>query len=411
MQPVPNEAAQARAAKLVQELFQGKYAAATTGEQRQALARELLAKAKTMQDDPAGQYMLLHDAGNFAVKAADVEMALEAIGQMQAAFEIDVVAMKVGVLAAIGKAALGKPQCKALAESAVALIDAAVAGDQYELAGQLAVTAVNAARKTQDGTLLKRATARKKSLEELEKAHEQVEPALAALEAHPADPQANLAVGRFYCLFAGDWERGIPLLALGDGPLPEMAGMELQGAATPEEQAQLGDGWWDAGDNDTTAARKKLQGHAAYWYRQAMQGLSGLLKEKTQKRLDELEAAEKTAGKSAEQRPVLHGRKARLAEMQAKMTTLLIGDFQLAWSNTLNSGSERWTFRADNTAWVEGIPTATWRIVDDKIIVQYQQPAQGAGVLHFTDSNTLAGQRQLPVGMVFNWVFHRVGAP
>lgn len=51
---------------------------------------------------------------------------------------------------------------------------------------------------------------------------------LAALEAKPTDPVANVAVGKFYCLLKGQWSQGIPMLALGNDPtLSELAKAEL----------------------------------------------------------------------------------------------------------------------------------------------------------------------------------------
>jgi hypothetical protein len=35
------------------------------------------------------------------------------------------------------------------------------------------------------------------------------------MEDNPAEPGANLAAGRFLCFHKDDWERGVPMLALG----------------------------------------------------------------------------------------------------------------------------------------------------------------------------------------------------
>ena len=47
---------------------------------------------------------------------------------------------------------------------------------------------------------------------------------LPVLEKQPGDPTANLAAGRYYCFVKGDWEMGIPMLALGsETALKELA--------------------------------------------------------------------------------------------------------------------------------------------------------------------------------------------
>lgn len=42
-----------------------------------------------------------------------------------------------------------------------------------------------------------------------------MKPQLVALKLDPANPEANLAVGRWYCFSNDDWEDGLPLLAAG----------------------------------------------------------------------------------------------------------------------------------------------------------------------------------------------------
>jgi hypothetical protein len=81
------------------------------------------------------------------------------------------------------------------------------------------------------------------------------------------------------------------MLALGaDEGLKSLAAKELVQPVSSADQAKLGDAWWQAAEKEKTATRKPMQDRAAFWYRRAVTGLTGLLKDKVEKRLDELPA-------------------------------------------------------------------------------------------------------------------------
>jgi hypothetical protein len=107
------------------------------------------------------------------------------------------------------------------------------------------------------------------------------------LRTSPADPGANLAVGRYLCIELGAWERGLPLLALGSDPkLSALAKRELAGQADGAKQRDLGDGWWEAALSQPGPAKTQVQSHAIYWYRKAILGdLKGLDRAVIEKRV------------------------------------------------------------------------------------------------------------------------------
>ena len=71
--------------KLVKEIFKDKYSATTSGKQK-ALSQELLQKAQTTTDDTAAQYVMIKEAGRFAIQAKDVDLAFQVIEEMGACF-------------------------------------------------------------------------------------------------------------------------------------------------------------------------------------------------------------------------------------------------------------------------------------------------------------------------------------
>ena len=66
-----------------------------------------------------------------------------------------------------------------------------------------------------------------------------------------------------------------------------MAEKELD-ELSPQRPEQRGDAWWERAGKETGTIRKQAQARAAYWYREALPGLSGLPKDVVQNRLDSL---------------------------------------------------------------------------------------------------------------------------
>jgi hypothetical protein len=92
------------------------------------------------------------------------------------------------------------------------------------------------------------------------------------MEDNPAEPSANLAAGRYLCFVKGNWQRGVPYLALGsDAELKAVAIEELRGANSAERQAAIGDDWWDAAEARQGEERNTLRLRAGFWYHTAGQ--------------------------------------------------------------------------------------------------------------------------------------------
>jgi hypothetical protein len=297
---VPDAAAQERALKLVRDLFKDKALAATTSEKQKALAEELLQKAQSTKDDAATQYVLFEEAGRFAIRAKDADLASQVIEEMGATFNVDAFDLKVKSLMVIGKSLGPHEQSAAIAGSLLVLMEEAGTKDEFDTAKELGAMATDLARKSKDSALLKETVARQKaitkSMLEVKQAQAEVASAVDVLAKNPTDDAANLAVGRYYCFIKNQWNKGIPMLALGNDPaLKDLALKELKGPMGDTERANVGDAWWDLGEKQGELARNRLKGHAAYWYQQALSGLTGLAKETVEKRLGEMEAVEATS--------------------------------------------------------------------------------------------------------------------
>jgi hypothetical protein len=117
---------------------------------------------------------------------------------------------------------------------------------------------------------------RVKEIADLRTAYDAVADAVRTLAAKPKDPEANLALGKFYALEKGDWERGLPLLAQGsDSKLKAL----VQGEATVKrdstELQALGDRYVALADSESGAAKANLRRRAGYWYLRARSAFVG----------------------------------------------------------------------------------------------------------------------------------------
>lgn len=290
--PVPDAAAQAEALELIRDVYRDEWDRAKKAEEKTALANKLLAQAVKSLDDPAGRFVLLRLARDVAAQAGDAETALGAVDRIGNTYEVDVLQMQLECLQAVAKAAGGSSQIKAVAQQAFALVDAAVAADNYEFARYFGELADASARRARDYPLLKQIGARVKEVGESEKAYAEYRAALDRLDEKPTDPQANLTAGRYLCLLKGDWDQGTPMLALGsDEALKAVASKELEDASSPDTQLALGDAWWDVAEQTEDEANTAFYERAAYWYRRASPKLTQLLKLKVDQRLEAIEKA------------------------------------------------------------------------------------------------------------------------
>lgn len=286
---VPSDKDQAKAQQLLREVYGKEYEEAETPDQKTALARKMLDQAANTKDAPASHFVLLQAGKGMAVAAGDVETAFEAVGRIAATYDVDALEMKAETFRDVAGAARTTSQFKTIAEQTLALIDEAAASDDYTKAGEFGELGLALARRARDYALAKQIAQRNKELEELAAAYAEVQAARKALENNPTDPEANLVVGRYLCFVAGEWEKGISMLALGsDAELKAQAVKELEGARSAEEEVAVGDGWWELAQAEQDAVRKAMMLRAGSWYRSAQARVSGLVKVKIDSRLEEI---------------------------------------------------------------------------------------------------------------------------
>jgi hypothetical protein len=288
--PVPDAEARKEALELFREVYGEEFDRARTSGDKAVLGKKILAQAASMKGDLVSHFVLLEAARDVAVQGGDAETALAAVAATAKAFDVDGLKIKADTMEQLARSIRSSTQGKAFIESAIELIDEAVGADDYQLAGEVGRVARRALLKARDKTLRDKLQARLDEVHEVAKGYSSYEQAVAALEAGPTDPEANLAAGRFLCLVKGDWEKGLPMLALGsDEALRAAAVEELQGSDTPEKQLALADRWWALSETAKGRARTQLQVLAAARYQHVLPELTGLLKAKAEMRLGQLD--------------------------------------------------------------------------------------------------------------------------
>lgn len=285
--PVPDDAAQEQGLALVHDIYKDDLAAAQQPREKAVLANKLLRDATATTGDPAGKYALLIEARRLAGDAGDVAQNMRVIDALADEYLVNRWELKANALAMLTKGASPPDRAKEIAQLAQTLVDGAIADDDYASASQLLQIGTFTAKRVKDSDLAKTLAARSKEITELRAAHELAKSALEKLEKEPTDADANLSAGRYYCVVKGNWETGLPMLALGnDERLGKLAATELAAPDDEQEQLLLADGWWDLAETLAGSEQAAVRAHASRYYEQALPRLSGLAKAKATKRIE-----------------------------------------------------------------------------------------------------------------------------
>ncbi|NND96167.1 MAG: LamG domain-containing protein [Pirellulaceae bacterium] len=288
--PVPQQAEQTVAMKLVRDVYESAYADAKTSEQKAALATELLTAAKDPAHKPPQQFALLIAASNLALQASNCKATMTTIDALDDRFVVDAFAMKRSAAEQWAKLPLAKQQRLEIAKALVPVAKSAVAIERYDVAVELLKLARSSAIRGRDVSLVRRIETQSRETVALKKLFAAKQAADSALVTDPTDESANETVGRYQCFVRGDWSGGLPHLAKSSHPfLQDLAERDLVDSADPVEQLSLGDRWYDVGKAESGFASNAMMRRARYWYELAQPKLTGLSQTKCEKRLTEID--------------------------------------------------------------------------------------------------------------------------
>ena len=209
----PPAADQERIAKQLDDLYKTSHASANSKDP--AIAQQLYDVAAKDGSSPAERFVLLQKGAEIAAAGGDLNLALQGIDTLDAAFEIDALGLKQKLLEKF----IGTAKADRVADAipvAEQLVDQAMAADQYETALILATAASHAVSKSQIPThaeIENRLSRRRHEIRIIEPIYAAAKKSQEALDKNPADAEANLVVGRWRCFYKNDWPAGLPLLA------------------------------------------------------------------------------------------------------------------------------------------------------------------------------------------------------
>jgi hypothetical protein len=287
---VPTEKQQADTLSLIREVYAEDWAAAKTAIQKQVLARKLYEEGLSTNDDPNSRYMLFRVSRDIAIQNGDAASALAVTDEMMKFYNIDTVDAPLDVIKRLAASRTTSPAAfKVMAESAISLTDRAIESDRYDVVVELSELALSSAKRARDLTLSQLATAKVKLATIVKDQYEEVKESQDLLKADPANPAANLSVGRFRCFVKGDWKSGLLMLALGnDASLRNIAVAELEAEGDePLEKLKLGDAWWGIAEKMPEEFQQAAKQRALMHYTDVHQALEGITKARIDKRLKE----------------------------------------------------------------------------------------------------------------------------
>lgn len=292
--PLPRADEQQEAAATVNEIFREETSSAKTAAKQVDLARKML---RSLEDNPgaaATNYVLLTQAHGLAVKAFNIGLAWETIGELDKRYEVDGVQLQLQSIRDIARAPTDSKLHAELMQVAFGMVEKCIRAEQFEVAMLAIDQAVAIATKLKNNALRKDAADQKARVIESQKLWKDYRAAVEILTAKPDDAPANESVGRYLIAVKLDFEGGLPHLARGVDPELRAAAKlddDALNAAEPvsdELAVQLGNAWWDSSTKPLSPLLKTaLRLRAAHWYSLVVTNMKGLSKLKTEQRIAE----------------------------------------------------------------------------------------------------------------------------
>lgn len=273
--PVPSADEQTKAEKLIRQLFKNEYAMRTRPGY-QALAAKLAEQAADTKDDAVTKYVLYREAGTVAAMAGDLDLALKAAGQMAKQYQANGSILKAKIIESMASYYPDPNSNRTLAEYGIAAVNEAIENDDYEAAARLLKITESAAKTGRNVPLVTAAGARTRELETLKAEYEKIKKVLAGLQDKPDNPDANLDVGKYFCLQKGKWDRGLPHLAKSNElKYKDAAERDLANPKDPSVQIEVGESWLALAEKEKEPAKKQARWRARFWFEQALDNATG----------------------------------------------------------------------------------------------------------------------------------------
>lgn len=260
--PPPSDEELRDATMTVKADYQKAIRTAKTPEARAAVAEEFLVKGRGAAE-PAMQYALATQARDVASSLGAAELAFDAIDFLSQKFRIDAWDQRAKVMTE----AMRMPQTPVgrqlqLARKASELASLAAKGDQFTASNKLLDLAEGVATKVKDNDTRLALQQQRAENELLVKVAQEADKARQTIARAPTDGAARMALGRYYCLVQGDWQRGAKeYKQCGDAKLAAIAAIELA-AVDAETRRTAGEAWWRQAQTGGDPCKVMVERHA-----------------------------------------------------------------------------------------------------------------------------------------------------
>ena len=246
---------------------------------------------------PAELFVGLRSAFKVAIAGADANLSLQLLNELNNRFVLDIQEyeseMFDGLLGKKGSLRLELNKASVLIPVLEQLVLQNIVADDYRRAEKNLGYGLAAVRHMNNRETNYKWKVMRERVEEGKKRFPRVAKHITMLETDPENPEANLAVGWYFCIVKENWAKGATMLAKSkDRELRALALLEIQQDANFGRHVTLGDGWWDYGQKqkDETLVFEATMKRARFWYLSASENLpDGLDRIRANNRLDNID--------------------------------------------------------------------------------------------------------------------------
>ncbi|MGI9472597.1 MAG: hypothetical protein ACR2NZ_13740 [Rubripirellula sp.] len=291
MEPLPSESQIEIKMDLIRELYQEEYRDAQTPEKRLELAQLMHREGQNTNDDAVGRFALWKVARDIMVREGEFASALAIADNMQTHYhDVDALQLKTQVLEDAAMRITPGTLPKFI-ESASEVTHDCLRQERFGLARVFTDFLKQDLETKATGIQIAKIDQLQREVQASELSFKEYELAFITLEKTVDDPQANLAAGRFLCFIRGDWDTGLNHLSQASDPkISSAAEMELGASFDSPNATEVADAWFDIAESETGEHEQaNIRRHALEWYREVIDGTSGLQERKVQSRITTLE--------------------------------------------------------------------------------------------------------------------------
>jgi hypothetical protein len=180
--------------------------------------------------------------------------------------------MKIAMLQQASKANGAPPEAyQSVIDRVMLILEDTLDSDDYPSSLALIAAAEQAGLKLKSIVVVSSIRKKQEEIARLQKEFARWQPFADKLAMNPADPEANLEMGKYYALIRGNWERGLPMLVQGSkSVLQHVANDDLTASTKKADAVKMGVKWLDVVDKLDPAMRIQARLRAYYWFQEGL---------------------------------------------------------------------------------------------------------------------------------------------